>query len=204
MKKEELTITIQSVMRIYKLLVMADNKHSIHVSEMAKEMGVKRTLLTEFILDNADNFRTGQDQKGLYVLQVFESGDKNPWCKLWLERVKEEEASTLTVIQWDCYGQKEEYYLPDDTAKVDNCKYDTNPPYDRWYWMWRNTTAKMDKVRESGHFHKGIGSYDTWSGTTLPYCLTVEEMKALIEDGWTLKGELPKEIIEMQKKGGSL
>lgn len=194
MKKEEILINIQSVHRIYCLLSVADNKKSILVSEIAKEMGIKRTMLTEFVLDNPDNFVIAQDTKGLTIKQCFLDGSNNPYSKIWLENKKNHDVNTLYVYQWDCYGIKEEYYLPDDSATVDNCKYDTTPPYNNRYWMWRNTTEKMKKVKASGHFHKGTGSTGMWSGTTLPYCLSIEEMKALIADGWTLKGELPNEI----------
>lgn len=190
--------SLRVIKKVYGLLVMANNRNAIYVTELAKELSVKKTALVEFILANEGCFKRYQDKKGMYLLNVFNGAADNPETQEWLERQKHVWSHKLQVAQWDCYGTKEEYYLLDDSAKVDDFKYDNCPPYDRRYFLWRNTTEKMNKVKESGHFHKGVGSTGMWSGTTLPYCLTTDEMIALIDDGWTLMGEVPEEVKDYQ------
>lgn len=198
--KKETEITISGIKRIHHLLSVADNTKNIHVSDIAKEMGVKKTLLMEFILNKNNCFDSSSDKKGFFIKKVYLSPSENPRNIEWLERVKNELENTLFVIQWDCYGCKEEYFLPQDKNSVDHEKYDSIYPFDRQTWKWRNTYAKMEKVKASGHFHEGFGSIDTFNGRKIPYCLSEKEMVALIDDGWTLMGELPKSIEEYQEE----
>ena len=190
----EQTIDIKNVARIFGLLQKVNNSGSVYVSELAKEMNVKKTALMAFILDNPRLFKSSSDKKGATLRKVYLSPAENPYDKAFLENIKATWSKWLYVLQWDCYGKKEEYYLPDESGTRDNYKYDYSYPYDRQVWLWRNTREKMEKVKESGHFHKGTGSTGMWSGTSIPYCVSIEEMKALIDDGWHLEGELPKEV----------
>ena len=188
-------IQIESIVRIVRLLQKANNEPAVLVSETAKEMGVKKTDLTEFILSHPGLFRTTSDKKGLRISNAFISEDTNPYSPLWLERQQREWAKTLYVVQWNCYGQLEDYYLPRDFTHNSY----SDKRYSDMVDKWRNTKEKIDAVEKSGHFYKGTGSIDTWSGTELPYCLRAEHMKALIDEGWTLEGELPELIVEYQK-----
>lgn len=188
-------IQIESIVRIVRLLQKANNEPAVLVSETAKEMGVKKTDLTEFILSHPGLFRTTSDKKGLRISNAFTREDNNPYSPLWLERQQREWAKTLYVAQWDCYGQKEHHYLPQDD---EHHSYD-DKRYSDMINKWRNTREKIAEVEKSGHFFNGTGSTGMFSGTALPYCLNTEHMKALIDEGWTLEGELPEIIVEYQK-----
>lgn len=188
-------ITIEAVIRIVELLKKANNASFAFVYEIAREMGVRKTDLTEFVLQRPSLFITGNHTKGMYVKHAFASVEQNPWTEQWLKKTQEKNRKTLYLRQWDCYGQKEEYYVNQDEVFYNLSKDKSNIERP---WLWRNTEEKMNAFLATGHFHEGIGSVDTWSGTKLPHCLNSNEMKALIDEGWTLTGEVPENIINYQ------
>lgn len=194
MKKEE-TLTLEEVKRILYLCQVANNNKEILVSELAKELSVKKTTLTQFLLDNSLCVNCSNSNKGLLVHSVFSSPEENPYTQQWLDKTIRDWSKTLYMSQWNCYGQLEEFYLSIDTQ--------TNQPSNSQnYGLWRNTQSKIDSLIEGRHYHKGIGSVDMWSGTTIPYAVSIKQMHNLIEDGWTLKGTLPDEIKSIVKQKG--
>ena len=64
--------------------------------------------------------------------------------------------------------------------------------------MLSEIREKIEAVEKSGHFFKGTGSVDMFCGREIPYCLSVSNMKALIDEGWTLEGEIPDKVKEYQ------
>ena len=146
----------------------------------------------EFINVNSRLFRLENDKKGLRIKTAYPSVSDNPYNQEWLERKQKEYAKTLYVRQWNCYGQLENFYVGTDASSVNDKSYE-----DRKY-LWRNTKEKMEAFIKTGHFFEGTGSTGMWSGTTLPYCLKYEHMIALIDEGWTLDGELPEKVRQYQ------
>ena len=185
-------IEINQIIRVVNLLKQVNNQFSALVAETAKEMGVKKTDLMEFINVNSRLFRLENDKKGLRIKTAYPSVSDNPYNPEWLERKQKEYARTLYVRQWNCYGQLENFYVGTDASSVNDKSYE-----DKKY-LWRNTKEKMEAFIKTGHFFEGTGSTGMWSGTTLPYCLKYEHMIALIDEGWTLDGELPKKVREYQ------
>lgn len=185
-------IEINQIIRVVNLLKQVNNQFSALVAETAKEMGVKKTDLMEFINVNSRLFRLENDKKGLRIKTAYPSVSDNPYNPEWLERKQKEYAKTLYVRQWNCYGQLENFYVGTDASSVNDKSYE-----DKKY-LWRNTKEKMEAFIKTGHFFEGTGSTGMWSGTTLPYCLKYEHMIALIDEGWTLDGELPKKVREYQ------
>ena len=185
-------IEINQIIRVVNLLKQVNNQFSALVAETAKEMGVKKTDLMEFINVNSRLFRLENDKKGLRIKTAYPSVSDNPYNPEWLERKQKEYARTLYVRQWNCYGQLENFYVGTDASSVNDKSYE-----DKKY-LWRNTREKMEAFIKTGHFFEGTGSTGMWSGTTLPYCLKYEHMIALIDEGWTLDGELPKKVREYQ------
>lgn len=186
------TIEINQIIRVVNLLKQVNNQFSALVAETAKEMGVKKTDLMEFINVNSRLFRLENDKKGLRIKTAYPSVSDNPYNQEWLERKKKEYAKTLYVRQWNCYGQLEDFYVGTDASSVNDKSYE-----DKKY-LWRNTKEKMEAFIKTGHFFEGTGSTGMWSGTTLPYCLKYEHMIALIDEGWTLDGELPEKVRQYQ------
>lgn len=189
-------MNIKEIGRVVYLLQKANNQCYAYVSEIAKEMKVKKTDLTEFILNNPKLFVVVNDKKGMGVKECYESESSNPYNPEYLERQKREWARKLYVCQWDCYGQKEDYYL---TVDANHYSYN-DKKYSDMVDKWRNTNDKIKEVEKSGHFFKGMGSTGMFSGTEIPYCLSVQNMKDLIDEGWTLVGEIPDVIKEYQYK----
>lgn len=191
------TITIAAVVRIVRLLKTANNEGYAYVSETAREMGVRKTDLTEYILDNPKLFVTGNESKGMVIRKAYERAEQNPANEEWLNATLTAWDKRLYVKQWNCYGQLEENYVNEDKTSYDTPE---KTPYDMKPWLWRNTGDKMKAFIESGHHHQGTGSTGTFSGTVLPYCLNIDEMKALVDEGWRLDGAVPQSITDYQNK----
>lgn len=187
-------IEINQIIRVVNLLKQVNNQFSALVAETAKEMGVKKTDLMEFINVNSRLFRLENDKKGLRIKTAYPSVSDNPYNPEWLERKQKEYAKTLYVRQWNCYGQLENFYVDEDKCDT----YNSTDSYEVRKHLWRNTKEKMEAFIKTGHFFEGTGSTGMWSSKTLPYCLKYEHMMALIDEGWTLNGELPEKVIPYQ------
>lgn len=194
-RKETKAITIEAIVRVVSLLKAANNTGYAYVSETAREMGIRKTDLTEYILDNPKLFVTGNESKGMTIAAAYEKPELNPANEEWLNATRAAWRRRLLVKQWNCYGQLEEFYVEEDETQY---SVPDKTTYDRKPWLWRNTGDKMKAFIESGHHHKGIGSLDTWSGREIPYCLKENEMKALIDEGWRLEGAVPESILKYQ------
>ena len=190
-------IDIHKVIRVVDLLKQVNNANSCLVSEVAKEMGVKKTDLMEFINENTKLFLTVNSPKGKSIRYAYPSAECNHYTEEWLAKAKRDYAKTIYVSQWNCYGQLENYYVTQDANSI----YDNSCSFEDKKYLWRNTAEKMDAFIKSGHFFAGIGSTGMFTGTSLPYCLKVEHMKALVDEGWTIIGEnIPASIKEYQNK----
>lgn len=194
-RKETKAINVAAIVRVVSLLRTANNTGYAYVSETAREMGIRKTDLTEFILQNPKFFQTGNESKGMTIRETYEKPELNPANEEWLNATLAAWRKRLLVKQWNCYGQLEEFYVEED--EVQYCVPD-KATYDRKPWLWRNTGDKMKAFIEAGHHHKGFGSLDTWSGREIPYCLKENEMKALIDEGWRLEGTIPESILKYQ------
>ena len=191
-------LTLDSIQQIYRLCSTADCSSEVPVTELAKELSVKKTLLMSFILENDKCFLVKNSPKGLLVTNVFLSPDQNPYTEEWLNRTKQEWKRKLYVSQWNCYGHLEEYFLPEEFSRSE---YDHKQPNnERNTFLWRNTEEKLKSLEEKRHYHHGTGSVDMWTGTKLPYAVSISEMENLINDGWILEGTLPDQIKEKLKK----
>lgn len=193
-------LTLDSIQQIYRLCSAADCSSEVPVTELAKELSVKKTLLMSFILENDKCFLVKNSPKGLLVTNVFLSPDRNPCTEEWLNRTKQEWKRKLYVSQWNCHGYLEEYYLPEEFSCSE---YEHKQPNnERNTFLWRNTEEKLKSLGEKRHYHQGIGSTGMcmWSDEKLPYAVSISEMENLIADGWLLEGTLPDQIKEKLKK----
>lgn len=177
------------IMRITGLLKKVNCQDFALVSEIAKEMGVKKTALMQYIVDNPKLFslvevKDGKGRaKGLGVFKCYLTAVENPATDEWLERQKGLYKKTLEVSEMNYYGIREFLYL-DIT------------PNDSWKRaeLWLNTPEKIQGLVDSGILKKtrrvygGISDCYDWEG----YELTKAVREALENDGWTLV--YPKEL----------
>ena len=185
---------IKEIKKIFEILLKVNNSNNVLVAELSKELDVKKSALGAFILDNPFFFETIQDTKGMRISGVFLSEKDNPFTEKWLEAKKERWKNILYIRQWNCYGQLEDFYVSEDIKGITG----SNTSYESMTWLWRNTPEKIKRFITTGHFHKSIGSIDTWRGWEIPYALSADEMKALITEGWTLTGTIPDSIKKLQ------
>ena len=63
-------LTLNKVNECFYFYNKAFNKYP-HISELAKELGIKTTVLMKFVLNNNDYFEINQDKKGAFIRKVY-------------------------------------------------------------------------------------------------------------------------------------
>jgi hypothetical protein len=187
-------LDIDKIERTFGLLTKINCSNRVNASELAKELGSKKTELMAFILDNKDLFVTRESKNGLIIEGVYNTVDKNPYTIEYLRKKIAENDMVLYVRRWNFYGQYGEYYIKADYD------YENKAAYDKRYDLWRNTQEKIKRFKVTGHYHEGYGPTGTFDGQPLTYCLYGSEMLDLIAEGWKLIGELPEKIKNMQEE----
>lgn len=180
-------LDIHTIAETVRLIEKVDCCYSVLISEVAKEMGVKRTTLMAYIEQNPNLFTTEEKKdskgnvKGLAIRHVYEEEVQNPSTDSWLEKQKKDWEKKLKVFELSYYGIREFLFIGVDGLE------------DRWrYHLWRNTPEKIQALEEAGLIKKektgygGLGDYHNWEG----YILTGKVKKALEEAGWEL--EMPE------------
>jgi hypothetical protein len=180
---------ISEVKRITDLLKRANCVNFALVSETAKEMGVKKTALMQFIEDNPKLFKLGEAFKstkttktslGLSIITAYLTAEENPDTEEWLEKMKKEWEKKIHVGEQTYYGYHEYWCIPEDNPKSN---YDT----DRKLGLYRNTPEKIKFLEEKGIIKKVKGGYGGLSDyyRTEYYPYGDEVQKALEDIGWT-------------------
>ena len=167
---------IHNICETVRLIKKVNCQSHALVSEIAKEMGVKKTALMLFIEQNPKLFHTKESNKGLLVTEVYETADRNPETEEWLDRMKKEWDKKLHVDEMGYYGQHEFWYFPEE--------YDKN--YMR-YHLWRNTPEKLNKLEEMGILKKTERAHGGFGDCTnvKEYVLTSKVLEELAAIGWT-------------------
>ena len=191
-------LTTENVRRVHSLLSYANNTNNIHIEELSKELDVKKSELAAFILDNKKCFTINSKEDGLYIEAVYNAPDENPNNDEWLDKRRIDYKNTLYVTQ--LVNNSFIYYC----VKMD--KYDEycekSKTYETKYCLWRNTQEKINRFINTNHYHTGeLHQFgDAPIIINVPYCLSNDEMIALINEGWTLDGNIPKNITDYHKK----
>lgn len=172
---------ISEIKRIADLLQKVNCESIALISEVAKEMGVKKTALMQFIEDNPKLFKLGekvrrtknaQTSLGLGIMTAYLSADENPDTEEWLEAKKNAWDKKIHVGEQTYYGQHEYWYIPVDNEKEGK---------------YRNTREKIKFLVENGIIKKVSGGYgglsDFYHTEYYPYGDDVQ--KALEDIGWT-------------------
>ena len=173
---------ISEIKKIAELLQKVNCERIALISEVAKEMGVKKTALMQFIEDNPKLFKLGEKMKrtkntqttlGLGIITAYLSADENPDTEEWMEKKKKEWDKKIHVGEQTYYGYHEYFCIPEDDADSKEGKY-------------RNTPEKIKFLEENGVIKKVSGGYGGFSDyyRTEYYPYSEEVQKAL----WRLSG----------------
>lgn len=174
---------ISEIKRIAELLQKVNCERIALISEVAKEMGVKKTALMQFIEDNPKLFKLGEKVKrtkntqttlGLGIMTAYLSAEDNPDTEEWMEKMKKAWDKKIHVGEQTYYGQHEYFCIPEENVNSKEGKY-------------RNTPEKIKFLEERGIIKKVSGGYGGLSDyyRTEYYPYNDEVQKALEGIGWT-------------------
>lgn len=153
------------------------------ISEVAKEMGMKKTAVMQFIDDNPKLFKLVEVTKkgnvvGLGIHTVYTDPAENPVTEEWLDKKKEEWANKIKVSEMSYYGVHEFYFLAVDEPRTNSLREN----------LWRNTPEKIQTLLDAGVIcekttcYGGLGDCSNWEGLLL----TTDAEAAIKELGWEL------------------
>ena len=181
---------ISEILRIVNLLQKVDCANHALIADVAKEMGIKKTALMQFIEDNPKNFSVQEititsakgvkKTLGLGIRKVYLTPEENPETEEWLAKQKADWEKKLHVDEQTYYGQHEFWCFPEE--------YEQNS---RRYHLWRNTPEKFQELVEKGILKKttqwygGLGD----SHQRDVYLCNEEILQKLADIGWTTDWE---------------
>lgn len=181
---------ISEILRIVNLLQKVDCANHALIADVAKEMGIKKTALMQFIEDNPKNFSVQEititsakgvkKTLGLGIRKVYLTPEENPETEEWLAKQKADWEKKLHVDEQTYYGQHEFWCFPEE--------YEQNS---RRYHLWRNTPEKFQELVEKGILKKttqwygGLG--DSYQRDV--YLCNEEILQKLADIGWTTDWE---------------
>lgn len=178
-------LQISEVHRIVSLIQKVNCSTFALVTETASELGIKKTVLMQYIEDNPKLFdvtkATSKSTKGvvknlgLAIRKVYLTPEENPDTEEWLEIQKKVWEKKIQVFEQTYYGQHEFWYLA-----VDNESKRRN--------LWRNTPEKIQTLIDAGAIkmeksgYCGFSDYYNWEGLLL----TPDAAEAITKLGWEL------------------
>ena len=176
---------ISEILRIVNLLQKVDCTSYALITDVAKEMGIKKTALMQYIEDHPKLFdiieATSKSARGvvktlgLAIRKVYLAPEENPVTEEWLAVKKKEWENKIQVFEQSYYGQHEFWYLA-----VDDEKGRKN--------LWRNTPEKIKTLIDAGVIemktsgYGGFSDYYKWEGLLL----TPDAAEAITKLGWEL------------------
>ncbi len=178
---------LHEIIHIVSLLKKVNCENYALVSEVAKEMGVKKTNLMQFIDDNPKLFKvvpyiggitSNQKSKnyGLVIKAVFLTPEENPETEEWLAKQKALWEKKLHVDEQLYYSQHEFWCFPEE--------YDQDS---KRYHLWRNTPEKFKELEEMGILKKTTQWYGGLSDSYKRdvYLCNDDILQKLTDAGWT-------------------
>ena len=181
---------ISEINRIVNLLQKVDCTWYALIADVAREMGIKKTALMQFIDDNPKNFRIQEititsakgvkKTLGLGIQKVYLTAEQNPETEEWLAKQKANWEKKLHVYEQTYYGQHEFWCFPEE--------YDQDS---RRYHLWRNTPEKFQELVDKGILKKttqwygGLG--DSYQRDV--YLCNDDILQKLADAGWTTDWE---------------
>ena len=177
---------ISEINRIVNLLQKVDCTWYALIADVAREMGIKKTALMQFIEDNPKNFRIQEititsakgvkKTLGLGIQKVYLTAEQNPDTEEWLDLQKNNWMKKLHVDEQTYYGQHEFWCFPEE--------YDQDS---KRYHLWRNTPEKFQELEEKGILKKTTQWYGGFSDSYKRdvYLCNDETRQKLADAGWT-------------------
>jgi len=174
-------LAITEIIRITNLVKKVNCCNYALVAEVAKEMGVKKTALMQYIIDNPKLFDCCEyapkgKVKGLAIHSVYPTPYENPLTDEWLGLMKAKWAKKLHVFGKYYYGVLEFYYIDIDRTK----------DYNRFN-EYRNTEEKIKELEDAGILKRetcGYGGFGDYSKVDT-FRVTEELLEKLAAAGWT-------------------
>ena len=180
-----LELQISEIHRIVSLIQKVNCSTFALISETASELGIKKTVLMQYIEDHPKLFNiieaTSTSAKGvvktlgLAIKKVYLTPEENPVTEEWLAVKKKEWEKKIQVFEQTYYGQHEFWYLAaDDERGRKN--------------LWRNTPEKIQVLIDAGAIkmeksgYGGFSDYYNWEGLLL----TPDAAEAITKLGWEL------------------
>ena len=174
---------IREIKRITELLQKVNCERIALISEVAKEMGVKKTALMQAIEYNPKLFKLGEKVKrtkntqttlGLGIMTVYLSADENPDTEEWIEKMRKVWEKKIHIGELSYYGCHEYWIIPEDDVARKEGKY-------------RNTPEKIQELVDAGVIEKKSTCYGAWGDASNEEVFIFDDdMRKAIEDyGWT-------------------
>ena len=180
-----LELQISEIHRIVSLIQKVNCSTFALISETASELGIKKTVLMQYIEDHPKLFNiieaTSTSAKGVKktlgmgIRKVYLTPEENPVTDEWLTVKKKEWENKIQVFEQTYYGQHEFWYLAvDDERGRKN--------------LWRNTPEKIQALIDAGVIkmeksgYGGFSDYYNWEGLLL----TPDAAEAITKLGWKL------------------
>ena len=170
---------IAGIKKIVGLIQKVDCTNYAMITDTAKEMGVKKTALMEFIDNNPKLFDLVEVAKkgktiGLGISRVYLSAEENPKTEEWIEKKKREWEKKIHVGERTYYGCHEYWFIPEDKFPYDESKY-------------RNTLTKIKELADAGVIKKVTKCYGSFGDCSNEevYIFDDEVKKAIEDYGWT-------------------
>lgn len=180
-------LNINDIAKTVALVQKVNCQGTVLISEVAHEMGVKKTALMQYIEDHPLLFillevkDSRGSVKGLGIRTVYTEEVQNPKSDAWLEMKRKEWEKKIKISEFLYYDKREFLYIPVDQ---EDTQYDSQR-----YHLWRNTPEKIAQLEKAGLIKKGstcyggIGDCFKWTG----YLATLEVRGALDAAGWELE-----------------
>ena len=169
---------IAGIKKIVELIQKVDCTRYAMITDTAKEMGVKKTALMEFVDNNPKLFDLVEVAKkgktvGLGISRVYLSAEENPKTEEWIEKMKVEWKKKIHIGERTYYGYHEYWFIPEDNGSNEESEY-------------RNTSEKIKELADAGVIKKVTKCYGGWGDArNEEVYLFSDEVKKAIEDyGW--------------------
>ena len=187
---------ISEINRIVNLLQKVDCTWYALIADVAREMGIKKTALMQFIDDNPKNFSiqeititsaTGVKKTlGLGIRKVYLTAEQNPETEEWLAKQKADWEKKIHIFAQYYYGQLEFYHIAEDSSAGKRN-------------LYRNTPEKIQELEKAGLITKSECWYGGFSDSYKieTYRVNSDVIKKIEDAGWTTDWE---EVLEENKK----
>ena len=175
---------INEVKRIVNLVKEVNCENWATISEVAKEMGVKKTAVMQFINDNPKLFKVvpyiggitnnaKAKNLGLVIKTVYDSAEENPETEEWLDAKKKEWEKKIHIGERTYYGCHEYWLIPEEGDGKER--------------KYRNTPEKIQELVDAGVIKRITTCYGGLGDASYEsvFIFNDEVKKAIEGYGWT-------------------